>query len=576
MAYITPNSTVHILRGVTLDKDYMHTVRQTSAAAQYSSFSSYIKYTFSNLSYQRVNKGVIRVARSADDLYDCNYMIFKNTNFGDKWFYAFVNSVDYINNATSEISYTIDVMQTYYFDYQLEYCYVEREHSLTDNPGDNLVDENLNVGELVVQNTFEFIYPDSIAPNGIQYELVIFYVPNDSKKYIKGITISGTTVTFTYGDCKTGDLHDTSEILNGIYSGCKYFGIPFQLGADTNYTKHLIDTTISEILGPNIEGQIVNIVQVPFNLWTDWLINGGSTATRSISRFQNAACYNSDRTHFYTPKNRKLCTYPFRSLVVSNNAGKTATYKWEYFSHETGRLKQCDFKITGVPIMQPELMCYPVDYRGISKDYESGLLLQEFPMPSWSEDSFTKWWAENKNSYMYAGITAAILAGGIAGAGLAGGMPLGAAAGAAVSQAGPGILSQIHSGIGSYVKANDTPDQLGGQIADSALRTVQNRIGFTFYEMGLEMSRAKVIDNYFTMFGYAVKQVKIPNIGTNARLRPYWNYIKTNGCTIHATSGKGLPADDEVLITKIYDHGITFWNSLSNIGNYSLDNATPS
>ena len=108
MAYIAPNSDVYILKGVPLDRSYNHTLLQSTETAQYNTFYSYRKYTLTNQSYQRAGKGKIRVALLADNLYDCNYIMFKNTSYGSKWFYAFINSVDYINDNATEINYTID------------------------------------------------------------------------------------------------------------------------------------------------------------------------------------------------------------------------------------------------------------------------------------------------------------------------------------------------------------------------------------------------------------------------------------------------------------------------------------
>ena len=76
------------------------------------------------------------------------------------------------------------------------------------------------------------------------------------------------------------------------------------------------------------------------------------------------------------------------------------------------------------------------------------------------------------------------------------------------------------------------------------------------------------------MFGYAVKQVKIPNVrASGVTLRPHWNYVKTTACIIHSATGKGLPAEDEETISNIYDKGITFWTNASEVGNYEVDNS---
>lgn len=586
MAYIAPNSDVYILKGVPLDRSYNHTLLQSDETSQYNTFYSYRKYILTNQSYQRAGKGKIRVGVLADNLYDCNYIMFKNTAYGSKWFYAFIDSVDYINDNATEINYTIDVMQTWYFDYELGSCYVEREHSLTDNIGENLVPENIDTGDLIPQNTWDFVYPTSISENGPMYELVVFYVPNNSKGYISDMTIENGVPVFKISPCISGDTYNTGDIANGIYMGYKFFGYPLLLGADINDTANAINKLIDTILGNDVGGTIVNIVQIPFNLWTDWFLNSGSTATRDSNQYMMLRNYNPTHTDYYTPKNNKMYTYPYKSIVVSNNAGQTATYKWEYFTAQNSTQKQATFKITGVPVVSPELMCYPYNYRGITRDYESGLVLTDFPTPPWSEDSFAKWWTQNKEAYITSLVSTAVLAiGGIIATVATGGAAAGATGAAvtagltgaqkvAIAGTALGTGSKIANSIGSFTTAKNTPDQISGQAGVSSLRTVQNRIGFKFYDMGVEKDKAKVIDGYFSMFGYAVKQVKVPNVRTSGvTLRPHWNYVKTTACIIHPASGKGLPTEDEEAISNIYDNGITFWTNAHEVGNYNLNNS---
>ena len=147
--YIEPRTNIRILKKVPLDKTYDHTIYFNDASAQSSYFITLQKYNLTNYTYQRVKRGVARVGIVADNLYDCNYMMFQNTSFGNKWFYAFITSVEYINNECSEIQFEIDVMQTWFFDYNFDMCFVEREHTETDNIGDNIIPENLEVGEYV-------------------------------------------------------------------------------------------------------------------------------------------------------------------------------------------------------------------------------------------------------------------------------------------------------------------------------------------------------------------------------------------------------------------------------------------
>ena len=141
MAYIAPNSTVWLYKGVRLDPNYENTYWFASKAAQKTAFDAYLAYTFTAQSYCRATGNAIRVQRNPDDLINCNYMAFRNTSFGDKIFYAFIDEVAYINNSTAEIRFTIDVMQTYLRDITFLPSYIEREHSATDDIGDNIVPE---------------------------------------------------------------------------------------------------------------------------------------------------------------------------------------------------------------------------------------------------------------------------------------------------------------------------------------------------------------------------------------------------------------------------------------------------
>ena len=164
MAYVQPNSTVRLLRGVPIDRDYNHTKYHSIGADmtqnilnQVNSFNSFYHLDFDAQSYQRSGRNKIRLHVSYNLVYNMNYMIFKNTSHENKYFYAFIDSIEYVNENACEITYTLDVMQTWYFDYELADCYVEREHVLKDNIGDNLVEEKLDGGEMVVVDKDEYI-----------------------------------------------------------------------------------------------------------------------------------------------------------------------------------------------------------------------------------------------------------------------------------------------------------------------------------------------------------------------------------------------------------------------------------
>lgn len=152
--YIEPSTNIRLLKNVPLDNTYRNTLyfMPDGVNHQTNLFMEYTKHQLTKQTYQRVNKGVARVGLKAEDIYDCNYMMFQNSNFGNKWFYAFITSVEYVNNTVSEIHFEIDVMQTWYFDYTLKECFVEREHSATDVVGDNLTSEPVDLGSIICTN----------------------------------------------------------------------------------------------------------------------------------------------------------------------------------------------------------------------------------------------------------------------------------------------------------------------------------------------------------------------------------------------------------------------------------------
>ena len=113
-----------------------------------------------------------------------------------------------------------------------------------------------------------------------------------------------------------------------------------------------------------------------------------------------------------------------------------------------------------------------------------------------------------------------------------------------------------------YAKSVQAPHNTGGNTPDYL---TSNRLkGFWFFHRTIRYEYAKIIDDYFSRFGYACHQIKVPNIHSRTK----WTYTKTVGCQIHGN----LPADAIASIQTIFDRGITFWADPSNFGNYSLSN----
>ena len=129
MSYVIPNSTVILLQNISLTPTYENTVDYDSADSQYNDMIAHQLARWDRCTYVGKNKqqGVIRLESTQGLLMQkATYMMFKNTSYENKWFYAFVTDVTWVNNVTWEVSFILDVMQTYYFDFTYEKCFIER------------------------------------------------------------------------------------------------------------------------------------------------------------------------------------------------------------------------------------------------------------------------------------------------------------------------------------------------------------------------------------------------------------------------------------------------------------------
>ena len=510
--YVEPNTTIKILRNIPLD----------TTSEQSSWFTNKAKYTLNRNSYQRIQRGFMRVNIQSENLYDCNYIMFQNNAFGTKWFYAFIKAVEYVNNGVSQIEFEIDVMQTWFFDYKLDQCFVEREHSATDTIGVNIVPENIEIGEEVVSNNTSVFDMNNMA--------VCMLISKEQNQ----TDYQGSTI-------------------NNIYTPLRVVaGVP---SSDSNTLNYLINEYVKE----GQEDRVVCIYQYP-----EWL---GDASTKGAKSTTFNVTPNHTSLNGYYPKNKKLFTYPYNFILVSNNNGQTALYKYEDWNTDN---EQGNFEITGVFVSTPCVMAYPTNYRGIDKDYDSGITISSYPQCAWVGDTFKAWWAQNRASVVTSGIStvlgAAINIGATAVNPALGAASAGVQFAARVSQVNSGV-NAADSIASSLVKIHDlknTPPQVHGQTQTDSLNSGMGRVQFTFYNMSIKADFARIADDYFTRYGYATKLNKIPN----RNVRPHWTYTKTIGCTISGS----IPCDDANTICKIYDRGITFWNNGDEVGRYDLDN----
>ena len=154
MSAVTPNTEVYLLK-CPLELDNQNQLDFATKSAQEAYFKSLPRIYLDEFSYQRKDS-IIRVNRHIDTLLEYTYVMYKNDNYSNKWFYAFITGMEYINDNCTYVTIKTDVWQTWQFDLSWKKCFVNREHTNDDTIGKNLVPESLETGEYV-QNKYEII-----------------------------------------------------------------------------------------------------------------------------------------------------------------------------------------------------------------------------------------------------------------------------------------------------------------------------------------------------------------------------------------------------------------------------------
>ena len=575
MPYIPPNSDVVLCRGVPIESDYKHTLYFDSIAAQNNYFFSKAFKQFHNVSYQRERRNYITLEIPATQVYACNYLLFKNTSYGEKWFFAFVDSVEYVNDNVTDIHYELDMMQTWMFEYTLMQCLVEREHSVTDKIFENTKPENIGYGELMCG-----VSQNLLSSRGLlgEYACVI-----TSKPYSTG----GDDPIKLYSQfCPVYGYIGSAEDMNVLVQDFVRSG---------QQDAVLSVTVANALMARGADETHFDMPKIVPKEDFKFVCYGVTSLI-----YEGEEQFKDQLPNGYKPRNKKLFGYPYNQLWISNNQGTVNEYRYEDFKIDKDGFFHMEVAASG--ISSPECVLYPLDYRGVAKYYDHALVLTGYPTVPWIGDTYKAYMAMNRNQIENAVFTQG--ANGLmntVSAFLGGAMTVNNAAdmlqaakadasnaGKTVSQTTKtGLRQQATGGIFSAIGTAGTsivdfmtnvwqveaklqdvsniPPNVGGLSGAGSVTNALARFDYSTYYMCVKPEYAEIVDKFFDMFGYNTCTVKVPNTHS----RPHWNYVKTIGCEIQGF----LPQEAANIIKAVYDKGVTFWKNGDEVGNYTLDNS---
>ena len=535
------NSKILLVKNIHIDRQYTN-VLSYSEAQMLELCQANLVAQADNYSFLRPTGSIMAGFTYAQCL-QANYIAFQNPDYSNKWFFAWIDDVIYKGDKNTEITFTVDAWSTWFDKWQKKTCFINRQHVLNDTIGNNLIDENLNVGDVIQeQETTDSSYSNEF---GYWVGIMSGYTPTD-------------------GQSSGGNNYSGISILNNVISGLDLFLFKITSRADlfnivlfiarTNDDGKIEDINNMFII-PNacINSSILNQHTFPYAL--------GSTSIKCVyytvpmsgdEQVFNPITFNTSiakRHSFsnFTPKNNKCFVYPYNYLLVTNNQGSENIYKYEDFSGNN-----CVFENQLAVSIGISGRIVPKNYKGETYSYDESLPLGKYPTCGWSSDAFTNWLtanAVNIPSQIVGNVIRSVTQ--FASGNVVGGLT--------------SVANTVANTIGQFYQASLLPNIKGGQ-AQGDISFSGNSMGFTFREMRVKNQFMQIIDDYFTRFGYAVKSLAMPNITG----RKYWNYVEI-GANEEIGYGE-VPSKYMDTINNACRRGVTIWHNHANVGNFNLDN----
>ena len=100
------NSEIIIARNIKLDKEYKN-VLSYNESSMLSLVRSNMVASANNYSFIKPGKNQIDVSFSYSDCLKANYMAFQNPYYSNKWFFAFIDKIEYISNKYCKLPKTL-------------------------------------------------------------------------------------------------------------------------------------------------------------------------------------------------------------------------------------------------------------------------------------------------------------------------------------------------------------------------------------------------------------------------------------------------------------------------------------
>lgn len=501
------------------------------------------KFSYSNCTYMRKDK-VIIVDENADVLEAAgvNYCRYINGDFNKSmYFYAFVESIEYVAPKTSRLHIRTDCFTTYFdrIDRARSQCFVEREHVENDTPGYHTLPEPTQHFEQIAINRWQRIWNSSTPSWFMNYFYVGAYAT-----HAPGSDPIAPSIPIDY----VGNVPSPGHLyIAQIDDGTKMFEELINQQYEISYTVIVPKSAVNTI-STNVGDIYIAQDKTESDSWSgDEEIDIGGPYLTDLN-YGGAT---------YSIRNKKLCTYPYQSIEMTDLWDQSITLKPELTYEQTAK-----FYLHPESGAIPSFTLYCKSYQQ-ENSFRNAISINCFPAVPYTTSYYDQYMAIHKNQVeveklkMGKELTKGYISAGID----------------AVKGSSSTGLGSLGKGINGFIDTEISRRDYNAKYADlkqrpplvcnapdGSTKLGVDGIGFHINQWIPTEEYIEQLDSFFDRYGYNVSECKIPQWNT----RPKFNYIKTAGANV---SGQ-IPESDKEVINQLLDAGLTVWHSVGEYGIY--------
>lgn len=542
-----PNTTLYV-GVVPWNSDLKNVQSYNSRAEQISTIQGLLSHKYEHINIIRRDSDLILKGVN-EDLTQCNYLMYQNADISNKWYFAFIDNVQYNSLNSVIISHTIDVWQTYQFDITYYKNLILRAHvaKSADTVGRWLAPEPISVAPEFERkhNVFNNL---SWVPQYVLHSTSVFN--NSTKKYEYKGNGTGATLSAEYGIFVDDDDAVQTVVKNyGKLSAAE----ALKSNDDDEYSNWIADLLTGQTIDKAVKlisttsisqlqdhrNELIGLYAIPA-----WVHDGTNKyATNNIKKKEvTVVLPTTTLACGYAPRNKKMLSSLCKAYLFYNENGFKLPLKPELFTSGSPSftVKSTELSTNGFILQIGSYADYTAKTNKISYRCENRL-------------------GYDANTGLDKVLNTLTSAVGVVNA-----------VGSVASQAFAGnVGGAVQGAVGAVQQSINMIDALGQRgvstgASGDIMSITENRAMPVFADVSPTEAQCRYIDDYLDVYGYAINE--IGKISSYMKNRSNWNYIQVANCNIKVSA----PNDDVNKLKQMFESGVTIWHK--NFGDYDQAN----